>query len=109
MSCVIGHGLGSDPQLLRLWHRPATIAWIRPLAWELPYAIHTALKKKKNNKSIEYTKKYRNSQQAYENMLNIINHYRNCFTSSLHIHLDDHYQKDPENSKCCEGVEKLET
>ena len=33
-----------------LWYRPATIAPIRPLAWEPPYAAGAALKKKKQNK-----------------------------------------------------------
>ena len=29
------------------WWRPAAVALIRPLAWELPYATHAALKAKK--------------------------------------------------------------
>ena len=28
-----------------LWHRPAAVAPIRPLAWECPYALGAALKK----------------------------------------------------------------
>ena len=32
--------------LLWLWHRLATVALIRPLAWEPPYAVGMALKKK---------------------------------------------------------------
>ena len=35
--------------LLRLWHRLATAAPIRPLAWELSYARGAALKRKKIN------------------------------------------------------------
>ena len=35
---------GSDPALLWLWHRPAVVAPIRPLAWEPPYAEDAALK-----------------------------------------------------------------
>ena len=38
------HGL--DPALLWLWRRPAATAPIRPLAWESPCAMGTALKKK---------------------------------------------------------------
>ena len=34
--------------LLWLWDRPAAVALIQPLAWELPYAAPTALKKKIN-------------------------------------------------------------
>ena len=40
MSCGVGSRCGSDPMVLWLWHRP--------LAWELPYAVGTALKKKKS-------------------------------------------------------------
>ena len=33
--------------LLRLWRRPAAVALIRPLGWELPYGMNMALKSKK--------------------------------------------------------------
>ena len=33
-----------------LWYRPAVLAPIRPLAWQLPYATDVALKKKKKKK-----------------------------------------------------------
>ena len=36
-----------DLALLWLWCRPVVIALIRPLAWEPPYAVGVALKKKK--------------------------------------------------------------
>ena len=39
-----------DPELLWLWHRPAAVALIRPLAWEPPYAMNAALKKDKRPK-----------------------------------------------------------
>jgi len=39
-----------DPSLLWLWHRLATEARIRPLAWETPYAMGAALKRKKERK-----------------------------------------------------------
>ena len=38
-----------DLALLWLWHRPVAAALIRPLAWELPYIIGTALKRPKKN------------------------------------------------------------
>ena len=44
MSCGVGHRLGSDPALLWLWRRPAAVAPIGPLAWELIYAGGMALK-----------------------------------------------------------------
>ena len=40
-----------DLALLWLWHRLAAIAPIRPLAWEFPYAVSTALKKIKTKKN----------------------------------------------------------
>ena len=49
LPCGIGrHGL--DAVLLWLWHRPAAVAPIQPLAWELPYAKSVALKSKKKKK-----------------------------------------------------------
>ena len=36
--------------LLWLWLRPATVALIGPLTWELPYAAGAALKSKKKEK-----------------------------------------------------------
>ena len=47
MSCGIGCRQGSDPALLWLWCRLAVVALIRPLAWEPPYAMGAALKRKK--------------------------------------------------------------
>ena len=49
MSCGVDHRCGSDPTLLQLWYRPAAVALIRPLAWELPYAVGVTLKSKNNN------------------------------------------------------------
>ena len=39
-----------DPPLPWPWHKPAAIAPIRPLAWEPPYAMGAALKKKEKRK-----------------------------------------------------------
>ena len=46
MNCGVGCRCGSDPTLLWLWCRPTAIAPIRPLAWELLYAMGVALKNK---------------------------------------------------------------
>ena len=51
MSYVVGRRHSSDPMLLWLWHGPAAVAPVRPLAWELPYAVGAALKSKKKNKN----------------------------------------------------------
>jgi len=48
MSCGVGCRQGSDLVLLWLWCRPAAVAPIGPLAWELPYAAGVALERKKN-------------------------------------------------------------
>ena len=47
MSCGVGRRHGLDLALLWLWRRLAAPAPIRPLAWELPYAMGVAPKKKK--------------------------------------------------------------
>ena len=53
MSCDVGGKCSSD--LVSLWCRPAATAQIRPLAWELPYALGAALKKpKKKIKNTEF-------------------------------------------------------
>ena len=46
----MGRRCGSDPVLPWLWCRLAAVAPIRPLAWESPYAIGTALKSKTKKK-----------------------------------------------------------
>ena len=38
-----------------LWCRPAAVAPVRPLAWELPYATGAALKRPKKKKKIRET------------------------------------------------------
>ena len=47
MGCGIGCRCGSDPTFLWLWFRLAAAALIRPLAWELSYAMGVALKRQK--------------------------------------------------------------
>jgi len=42
VSCGVGGGCGSDPELLWLWRRPVATALIRPLTWEPPYATGVA-------------------------------------------------------------------
>ena len=50
MSCGVGRGCSSDPELLWLWPRLEATAPIRPLAWEPPYATGVALEKTKKTK-----------------------------------------------------------
>ena len=47
VSCGVGCRHGSGLVLLWLWCRLAAVAPIQPLAWEPPYAVGVALKKKK--------------------------------------------------------------
>ena len=50
MSSDVGSRCGLDLVFLWLWHRPAAIGPIRPLAWEPLYAADAALKKDKKTK-----------------------------------------------------------
>ena len=54
MSCGGCQRLRSDLMLLWLWCRPAAVALIGPQAWEPPYAVGAALKKKKALKTTLY-------------------------------------------------------
>ena len=51
MGCGVGCRHGSNPALLWLWGRPAAMAPIGPLAWELPYASGVAKKWQKDQKN----------------------------------------------------------
>ena len=48
VSCGVGRRHGSGLVLLGLWCRPAAVAVIRPLAWELPHAMGAAPKGQKD-------------------------------------------------------------
>ena len=48
MSYGVSHRLSSDPVLLWLWYRPAAVAPIWSLAWDLPCAAGAALKSQIN-------------------------------------------------------------
>ena len=50
MTCGVGHRHGFDPVLQWLWSRPAAVALIQPLAWELPCAEGAALKRHEKKK-----------------------------------------------------------
>ena len=50
VSCGVGCIHCSDPALLWLWPRPAATSPIRPLAWEPPYAMCAALKRRNDQK-----------------------------------------------------------
>ena len=51
VSYGIGRRHGLDLKLLWLWRRPAATPLIQPLAWQPPYAVGAALKKKKKNRA----------------------------------------------------------
>ena len=50
MGCGIGGRHSLDLALLCLQHRPGAVAPIRPLAWEPPYAVGVAQRKKERKK-----------------------------------------------------------
>ena len=45
VSCGVGQRRGLGLALLWLWRRPAAVARLWLLAWELPYAMGAAIKK----------------------------------------------------------------
>ena len=59
MNCGVGCRHGSEPTLLWLWCRTAAVDPIRPLAWELPYALGAALKKQSKPTTITTKNKRR--------------------------------------------------
>ena len=67
----MGHRLSSEPMLLWLWHRPAAIALIGSLAWELPYAMGAALKQKQKQTNKPKTKK---AQRDYSQCFVCVSH-----------------------------------
>ena len=53
VSCGVGRRRSSDPELQRLWCRPAATAPIKPLAWEPSCTVGAALQKtRKKKKSV---------------------------------------------------------
>ena len=56
-SCSLGHRCGSDLLLLRLCRRPAAVALIQPIAWELPCAAGGPSKEEKEKKKKKKKKK----------------------------------------------------
>ena len=65
MSCGVGHNRGLDLALLWLWCRPAAVALIQTLAWELPYAKGVGLKSKTN----EQTKNPKEAKNTNSNVI----------------------------------------
>ena len=58
VSCGVGHRNGSDLAWLWLWCRPAAVAPIQPLAWEVPYAVGLALKSEGEKKGRKEERKH---------------------------------------------------
>ena len=63
MGCGVGHRRSSDLMLLWLWPRPAAVALIGLLAWEISWAVGVTIKKKKKQKKKE---KEREKQTLYQ-------------------------------------------
>ena len=54
MNCGVGGRPGSDLALLWLWYWPMAAALIWPPAWEFPYAVDTAIQRKRKKRSVNY-------------------------------------------------------
>jgi len=65
VSYDVDHRHSSD--LTLLWYRPAAVALIQTLAWELPYATGAALKKERERKYFltPHTKLTQNGLKTY--------------------------------------------
>ena len=70
MSYGVGHRCGSDPTLLWLWCRLASVAPTGPLAWEPPHAVGAALKRPKKkwklSREVEKLKIQGENSKCYE-------------------------------------------
>ena len=64
MSCGESCRCSSDLELLWLWCRPVATALILPLAWEPPYTVGAALKKKKKKKKKIEKKNWKKQNQT---------------------------------------------
>ena len=73
MSCGVGHRHGWDPTLLHKLHKPAAVALIQALAWELPYASGEALKSKQTSK--QTNKKPHNAELPYDLVIPLLGIY----------------------------------
>ena len=74
-------GVVSDPTLLWLWLGLAATATIQPLAWELPYAMGTALKRqqqqqqqKKERKKKKKGKRFRHPKSSEKHKVLSVTH-----------------------------------
>ena len=67
MSCGVGCRRGSDLALLWLCSWLETEALIRPLTWEIPYAMNVALKRQKKKKNQKYFYRYRRNMNVSVN------------------------------------------
>ena len=81
--CTLQMWCGSDLALLWPWCRPAAVALIRPLAWELPQAAGAALKSKTKPK-----KQHKIDKQ--QNLLHGAGNYVQYLIINLYIHVYMH-------------------
>ena len=63
MSYGVDRRCGLDLMFMWLWHRPAAVALIGPLAWEPLYAVSVALKSQKKKKKKEKKRKEKGRSQ----------------------------------------------
>ena len=64
VSCGVDCRHSLDPELLWLWYRPAAVAPIRPLAWELLVATKCSPKKTKTKTKTKTKKRQRRDRFA---------------------------------------------
>ena len=87
MSCGVDHRHGLDLALLWLWCRLTTIAPIRPLALEPPYAAGATLRSKQAKKKIALMCLSANSTFSVSSesaLIDCFPHYGSYFPASIH-------------------------
>ena len=95
MSCGVGQRQSSDPTLLWLWCSPAALAPIQPLAWELPYAMSVALKRKKKKKQPPYVWSKDSQQGCQDYSMGKGQSFQQMMLEKLDIHMQKMKLLDP--------------
>ena len=66
VSWGVGHRRGSDLLLPWLWCRPAAMAPIQPLVWELPYAAGVTVKRTTTKSKDKWPRKKMDNEQCHQ-------------------------------------------
>ena len=79
-SCCVGHRFDSHLAFLWLWCRLVAVASIRPLTWELPYAVSVALQRQKE----KYDFRFERACRFRAALQDILSAYREFYDRKTH-------------------------